>query len=260
MEALKINIDLSEVLSEFKLSETQIKTMVESVKQSITLEIHRNWIEAANKELNSTKTNYVKGLKIIDFGEGKAGIQLVGRFNNMLENGVTAFDMKSGFSKSSKVKMSKKGNWYISIPFRWATTGAIGENEAFSGVLPPEIYAILKTKGNNEGIGIKDLATEFLQKKSRPTTTANVIGSVFNEYVHKSSVYEGIVRSLKTFPSGVQQSTYNSFRTVSALSDPNAFIHAGIKQYALAQKAIDNTDTDTIVNNVVDRTLSEFGF
>lgn len=259
MEALKINIDLNEILDEFRLSNEQMKTMVESVKQSLTLEIHRNWVEAAGKELNSTRSNYIKGLKIIDFGEGKAGIQLVGRFNNMLENGAVAFDMKSGFAKSSKVKMSKKGNWYMSIPFRWATTGAIGENEVFSGVLPPEIYAILKTKANKEGIGIKDLATEFLQKKTR-AATSNALGATFNEYVHKSSVYEGIVRSLKTFPSGAQQSTYNSFRTVSALSDPSAFIHKGIKQYNLAQQAIENTDADTIVNNVVDRSLSEFGF
>jgi len=165
----------------------------------------------------------------------------------------------SGFAKSSKVKMSKKGNWYISIPFRWATTGAIGENEIFSGVLPPEIYAILKTKGNNEGIGFKDLAVEFLQKKTRAETSNN-LGKTFDAYVHKSSIYEGIVRSLKTFPSGAQQSTYNSFRTVSALSDPSSWIHKGIKMHNLAQQAIDNTDDDTIVNNVVDRSLSEFVF
>lgn len=258
---LNINIDLKETIQEFALKDEQVKIMASSVKQAILMEIYRNWAQEAQNQLNSTRSGYLKGLIIFDEGEGKGGVKLVGKLNNMLENGVGSWDMKTSFMNSAKVRMSKKGNWYMYIPFRFATPGAKGDSEVFSGVLPREIYDIIRSKsGNKPTLTASDIPSDFGNKGVRKSIAANTINNGFSQYMHKSSMYEGIVRSMKTYPSGAVRSTYNSFRAVGAMSDPSAFINSGIKQYNLAKTAIQQTDIDLISNNTVDRILSDYGF
>lgn len=258
---MDLDINIGDVVKEFELTQPQVNSMVSAVKQSLLMEIHRNWSAAANSELNSSRAGYLRGLVMFDDGEASGGVKLVGKFNNMVENGISAFDMKQGFQNSSKVKMSKKGNWYMYVPFRWATPGALGDNEVFSNVMPQELYDIIRSKsGLKPSIKSSDLTEQFSVKQVVRSATADLLNNKFKQYVHKSSIYEGIVKNTKTFPSGAKSSTYSSFRAVGKMSDPASWIHSGIKMHNLAAAAIQQTDIDLITNNTVDRVLSEFGF
>jgi hypothetical protein len=188
----------------------------------------------------------------------------------MLENGVGAFDMKQGMMKSAKVKYTKTGGWYMTIPFRFATSDAIGENESFSSVMPQEIYDLVKNfspqktqiGGNSksaESLKSGDIPNQFIAPKSRNSVINETLNKTFDAYTHKSSIYEGMQKSSKTYEGG-QGSSYNSFRRVSGNSDPMSWIHSGIQRYNLSQQAIENTDVDLIIDNTVDKLLSEMGF
>lgn len=259
MSKFNVHIDLSETIDEFKLDAQQVNVMVEAVKESILLEIYRQWSEAASSKLNSTRNGYIRGLQLFNEGVGKGGIRLIGVLNNMIENGASAFDIKQGMSKSMNIKISKAGKWYMHIPFRFASPGSIGENEAFSGVLPQEIYDLIQDKAPNSSgntiLSKDDLPEKFQESQTRTSVIASNINKAYDAYVHKSAMYEGLIKSKVK-----NQTQYNTFRTVAENSDPLSWIHKGIQQYALADEAMRNTDDDLIANNTVDKVLSDFGF
>ena len=73
---------------------------------------------------------------------------------------------------------------------------------------------------------------------------------MFAEYKHKSSIFEGLTKRSAAY-NKVVQNTYGTFRRASENSDPDSWIHRGIKAYNLAEQAIKQTDVDTIVENEV---------
>lgn len=268
---INIHFDLSDTINEFSLSDGQAAQIVNSACRAVTMEIHRNWMEAAKRELKSTRAGYLRGLMVAEDGLYANTITLVGVLNNMVENGVSAFDMKSGFMKSAKVKFNKQGGWYLTIPMRQATPDAIGESEVFSGIMPTEVYNIMKNKlptittedsgntYNGDALKVGEIPGQYQAPQTRASITDNVINKTFDAYTHKTSIYAGMVREQKTYE-GATQSTYGTFRRVGKNSDPMAFIHSGIKQHNLSQKAIENTDVQLIIDNTVDKILSDFGF
>lgn len=267
---ISISFDVSEVANEFNLDRSQIEQISNSASKALTIEIHRNWVEAAKRELKSTRSSYMNGLLIAEEGIFTNTITLTGTLNNMIENGVGAFDMKTGFMKSSKVKYTKTGGWYITIPFRFATPDALGENEAFAGVMPQEIYDLVRnfepaktdvggaSKGG-QSLKAGDIPSQFQAPKARNSVINDVINKTFDSYTHKSSIFEGMQKSQKTYQ-GASQGSYNTFRRVGNNSDPMAWIHSGLPQRNLSQQAIQNTDVDMIIDNTVDKILSEWGF
>jgi hypothetical protein len=259
MTKIEFNLDMSDVFAEFELLKSQRDRLLRTVLDAATNEFLKNWRAEASKNLKSTRRNYLTGIRVMSSGRFQNSVVLMGKFNNMLEMGFSSFDMKKGFEKSSKAKISANGNWYLTIPFRWATPGAIGENSAFSGVMPQDIYNIVSKykptttsygKKVSSGMGLKDIPAQHAEAKSRAA-----VGG-FGEYVHKSSIYEGITKSEKTYENATQ-SGYTSFRRVSKNSDKLAFIHKGVQAYDFASKAFRMTDFDTVTNNVTDKFLSE---
>ena len=267
---ININIDVQDTINEFALSESQVTSMCNAASEALVLEIQRNWIEAAKRELHSTRNNYIKGLIVKNEGVGNNSITLVGPLNNMLEDGAEGFDMKANFMKSAKVKFTKSGNWYLTIPFRFATPGASGEGESFDDVMPQEIYDIVKDKTpqitdggeavqSGSGLKYNEIPVQFQAPTTRESVTIQSINKVFDAYTSKTALYEGLVRNQKSYEEATQ-GTYGTFRRVSEYSSPRSWIFPGLTARNLADQAISNTDEDIIVNNVVDKILSEFGF
>lgn len=262
---LKINIDISDTVEEFKLDDDQVTEITETVRKTLMMEIYRNWVDAT-KALHSTRQGYIRGLQFFDEGNGTGGLKLVGTLNNMLEQGASAFDIKEGMLKSAKVKVSKTGNLYITVPFRFATSGAGGFSEAFSGVLPPSVYNAIRDVAKVTPVGRtpvlkKDnLPEKYKDPALRTAIPETIANKAYDEYLHKSSIYEGLTKTTSSPSGGGRQTQYNTFRRISNLSDPNSWIHKGITQYNLSEEAMRNTDVDTIVNNTVDKMLDAFGF
>lgn len=246
--SFQINVDLTDVISEFALSGSDVNSLTQSIVDEVTEATYRQWKEEARRGLRSTRQQYVRGLQLISEGRLRNSIILRGKFPNMLEFGISSFDMKVGFANSKKSKRSKDGGWFLTIPFRMAVPGAEGESEVFSGVLPRDVYKAVRksARSGKKVLSKEDIPAAFSQLGSNSTTG----------YKHKHSIYEGLQRTTK-FYEETTQGQYNTFRRVSSKSDPNSWIHKGLKEHAFAEKAIRNSPIDTIVENAIDQFLSE---
>lgn len=257
---ISIEVNLSDTFDEFLMSKEQAEAMTEKALSDIADAFVFNWKAAAKQALGSTRSQYIKGIQQVDRGRLEKAVILVGILPNMLEFGASPFDMKAGFEKSLKRKIKTNGGWYLTIPFRIGAAGSLGENEAFSGVMPDEISKIAKgltasgtdasgAKKSGNSIKLSDIPQSLQATKTRPA-----VGG-FEAYEHKNNIYEGITRSEKTYE-GATQNSYTSFRRVSDKSSAMAWINSGIKAYDLANRALLTTDIDTIADNSVDEFLS----
>lgn len=258
-----VRIDLSEVISEFALSKKQTERMCKAVLTGVSEEIANNWRKLAGKELKSTRADYIRGIVVIEEGRLRNAIVLKGAMNNKMESGSPPWDMKKYFEKSPKAKRTKKGGWYLRIPFRFSTPEALGENAAFSNQMPKEIYEVARglKPGKTTLGGTRLTRAAGMTKDQIPVAFRDVITRKdrdgFADYTHKHSIYEGMFRTERTKADGSKESTYTTIRTASSNSDPASWIHPGFKALNLADRAQQMTDVNTIVNNIVDKFISQ---
>jgi len=250
MSVVEFNMDFTEVVEEYNLTAEQAMQLGESVKQAVTAQVLMNWQNLAKKNLKSTRRRYLNGLRVVEEGRLTNTIVLKGKLNNMIEAGISSFDMKLGFANSSKAKRKKDGGWYLTIPFRHATEGALGESEAFSSVMPKEITKLARERaksGKNTGLRAEDLPRALQTKKVSQSG-----------YKHKNPIYEGLKRT-KTF-SEERDGVYVTFRRVSDKSAPKAFIHPGFKSKNsnFAEKALNNPNIQTVLDNAVDEFVKNY--
>jgi hypothetical protein len=254
---LPIFIDVSGLQKQFNLPKNTADVILQACVEEVTGEIYLNWLNAAKQGLHSTRNNYINGLIKVDRGKFEKAIVLTGKFNNMLEQGASAFDMKYGFMNSAKVKRSaikvKKdgtttgGKWYLTIPFRLGAPGSLGES-GFSAILPNDVYRAILGIPLNTGLKKVDIPSPYDVPSSRSKIVVPKSNIAYDTYQHKSSIYEGVQRTPAAYGKAIQN-TYNSFRRAGENSDPNSWIHKGIKAYNFADKAVQNTDVRLIVEN-----------
>jgi len=260
---IPIFINIDSVSQEFSLSQDEVNILKESIVNQLTSSFYEEWLRTAGRNLYSSRNQYTRSLIVVDQGRFKGSVVLTNTIPNMIENGVSAFDMKKGFSNSNKIKQSKNGDWYLTIPRRFATPGALGENEAFSGKIPLEVYNVVKNKKTfltksgverTKGVSPFEIDKKYLTKKIRPEL---FIGNTkIKAYENKSSQFEGATRVVDSSGKG----QIMSFRRVSSNSDSNSWIHTGISARNLAEKALQNFNVDREVDDIVDNFLSEKGF
>lgn len=256
-----IRLDMSEVIEEFSMSKKTGEKLCKTILSAVSQEIANNWRKAASQSLKSTRSDYIRGIVVIEEGRLTNSIVLKGEFNNKLESGAPPYDMKQYFMKSKKVKHNKKGQWYLNIPFRLGAEGSLGENAAFSSVMPKEVYDVAKDlKPTKTFLGFKVSSGSGMTKDQIPAKFREVITRKdrdgFGDYTHKHSIYEGMIRTEKINVTGGRSSQYTVIRTASANSDPSSWIHPGFKALNLADKAQTMTDLDVLVNNITDKFIA----
>lgn len=264
---MRIEVDIEDLIAEFSLPSNVADLVVANAVDAVTMEIFRNWRLEASNGLTSTRNDYINGLQIINNNLFSKTIRLNGNFNNMIEKGFAPFDMKIGFKNSPKIKYTfktdKNGNvktsWYLTIPFRLGVPTTIGDNSAFSGIMPDIIHDIVKKRMSGQGLRKKDIPHPFEIPKSRAAIVIPSKNINIPEYKHKSSIYEGLQKTTAAYGK-VTQNTYMTFRRVSENSDPNSWINRGRAASNFLQKAISATDIDTVSENAVDETLNNLGY
>ena len=172
----------------------------------------------------------------------------------------------SGFANSPKRKEKKGGGWYMTIPFRWATPKANASSSAFAGKMPESIYNQVKKKSasiggvDEEGNRVKiwggystkgDIANAFgaYTLGTRKAFSSRETGISYDEYQHKSNIYEGIYRVRKTYNS--TQSQYVSFRRVSDESPAASWIHSGIDARKFFNEVVDSMEFEEVMENTL---------
>lgn len=253
-----IFIDTSGLSREFQLSKDDIDNLAEAVVKTVTKVVHTAWRNQAKQNLRSTREQYMNSIFVSDEGRFTNVLTLVGMLPNMLESGMSAFDMKRGFEMSNKkvITRNKDGalGWYLTIPFTWAQPGSLGESQKFTGVLPSDVAKVLNKKQSvqpGSSLSLSDIPEEFRipQKRSEVSLLND---QIMPEYTNKSSLFEGLTKVTEKGSSQVM-----SFRRVSNNSDDNSWIHTGIKAYNLAEKAVEDAKIPEVVGDVIDAFLDQ---
>jgi len=247
---IPISIDISETIEEFSLTTEEIKLLSNYILDRVATEYVVRWEEQIDQNLKSTRQEYKRGI----FQEQSADdnsitIGLTPRqspMSLMLEEGASQFDEKLGFADSPKKHIGKNGKWYISVPFRYATAEALGESAIFSGQLPKPIQNLVKQ--SSSPITIEQI-------KGLPGSLGAVRKNLTSGYQHKFNIYEGLQR-IEVGSGTEKRGAYMNFRRVSENSDPAAWIHPGFEAKKLMDKAVDQTDFLSIVDDAVNEFLS----
>lgn len=187
-----------------------------SIQNSLAV-IKDEWTRRIQSTLNSSRPLYLMGLDFnsvvypFDNDAFAGAVILRGKFPNMLEHGFSSFDMKIGFSKSTRKHTSKDGGWYLTIPMRHSTPGSFMYGQPMS----KKIYAQAKKLNNGESLSVQGG-----QKTS------------WTGYVHKNNIDDGLRRIVKSYHNPntgkvTKQSQYLTFRRVSDKSDPLSWMHPG---------------------------------
>jgi len=255
---IPINVDTSGLAVEFGLSKEQIQQLITDVITGITKRAAKRWELVASQELGSVRDMYVKSLIVGSEGPYIGYVMLVSKnpLPLMIELGTPSFDMKEGFGKSQKIKIKKGGGWYLTIPFRFATAGALGENQIFSGKLPKKIDKLVKNLAPEQSLKIKDIPKEFQTLKTREKLlTPN---KEFETYTHRTSIYEGIQKT--KLPGSNRHTQYINFRRVSDKSDANSWIHPGFIAKNFKDKAIKSMDLFKEIDELIEEFLEKEGY
>lgn len=225
-----IKIDISPVIQALSLDNDEIKSLSRFILDSASDRYMQLWEKRVDNTLHQTRNAYKLGMRyeyeddftvsfILD-GKGASKLAL------MIEKGVSPFDQKEGFSRSTKKTevLRKDGSvgWYLTIPMRHATAEAIGEASIFAGKLPQRIQQLSKKLGR--ALKTEDLPEEYQQLQT------NVVG-----YEHKSPIYSGLVHNTKKNHEG-----YFTFRRVSDMSDILSWTHKGFEEHDLMGKSMED--------------------
>jgi len=266
-------VDLRDVQREFGiLSRTMGKIAQEIVEQGIK-ESHGELHRLANANLRKTRQVYTRNINDPQIGQLRGTIVLTGVLPNMLEQGASAFDIKEGFKKSAKKKLKGDGGWYITIGFRHAQAGSIGDSPIFSTVLPEKVHQYFRREKPWEKAGDK---LSFKEGEKRKITMQHLMAAGYGsvgirkkitkrgenlsteqkeEYTHKAPIYLGLKRHYKYSKAGHLM----TFRRVSDNSDVNAWIHPGLVARKFMPQAASKQFLEPIILNVLQERLKRMG-
>jgi hypothetical protein len=240
---LKINLaEVKNVLGDFEITKSQGKAIAGLVRQQIINTFYNNLVIAAKKKLRSTRGQYIAGINIRN-----NVVFLQGFLPNAIESGLSGRDMKQFFKNSNKVKFTKKGGWYLTIPFRFTTPNSSGVNFQ---KMPVDVYRIVKNKGVFTASDSKS-PEKYSTTKTRNAFTDLLSKTTFPQSQNKTNNLEGL---RKTSGSG-GKSTYNTFRRVGSKSSPDSWISRGIIAHNLFDQAWKGTDVNGIINENIDNLL-----
>lgn len=269
---VEVDLDFSQLIGKYsgKISSDEVEGFLNNVLHKVSDAIYNSWRDVASQSLHATRAQYIAGLQRPVVSGNTATIVLIGVLPNMLESGAQSFDMKLGFKSSKKVHIKKHGGgWYLTIPFRHATSNALAEDAGFANSLPEDIYNIVESlkptivsKGKVVVYGgsLKESQMPKQYQDVRHVHEAVKAGGVkYGAYTHKSNIFDNMIKVQNKYANATQNK-YMTFRRVSDKSDPNSWIFRGLIARAFAEKAVNDTNIDSVVLNSADRFLTEQGF
>jgi hypothetical protein len=241
---LNINIDfqgfIDTIAQDLMLTQDKVDDIVDKTLDEVSFRFAEELKINVGRELSGAREEYIKSIYHVRMNPKQYEVGIRGWFPNAIENGASAFDMKEGFSKSNKINYTKDGGWYLTVPFRHATSGAVATSSVFSNTLPkPVAKAVQETfKAGSKQIKDTDIPLAFRKAKEKVTNRGF--------YKHKSSIYKGMIHSDKK-----NHGSYTTFRRVGSKSDDASWQHPGLVPRHFFEKTLSKMQVDKIVDNFV---------
>jgi len=220
------------------------KQLSQAVKE-VAYATHAGIVAGAQKELNSTRQDYLKGLKITEVGENSYLIHLDGTWANKIEDGWGPYDMVPGMLASNKtvstgrraglpwVQQSQpKGKNKESHKFAYVPL----EKKPFSKV-PKHAdmaSAVRAMAGFNKVTGQMQKITKIFTDEAGNALEGKVaIGKSDNPLIDNTVKYQK--KYVSSTGKETIQSTYITYRAISQIG--KAWVHPGFKGARLFQEA-----------------------
>jgi len=252
---IDLNIDTSELSAEFNLTKQEVDGLLTYSVDEVSAQFAQQWATEVKSSLASTRSQYINAIIISKRDQFTNVVYLnpASWLANAIEMGASAFDMKKGLLASKKVKYTKKGKPYITVPFRFATPDAIGENGAFSGVMPQAVYKSVKNQAPKQSLSLNSIPSQYQIPKNIGIRKQVKSGNFKNltAKTKMTSIYEGMQKS---------KGGYVTFRRVSLSSDAQSWNHPGFEARDFAGTALNNLNIPQIVDVSIDSYLSQLGF
>lgn len=243
-----ISINMAGVAEKFNFSEADAKSLSNYFLDRTTDVFMSNWEQLVDRNLHKTADMYKAGMDAQRPDDYTAIFSLEAKEDSrialMIEDGAGPWDMKENFESSPKKKSTKSGGWYLTIPFRIATAGAVASSNVFSGKMNQAVLNTIQDLPKGESLTASNMPPELQIKGIREE-----IPGYKPAYEHKSFDFEGLRHSTK--PGHGQ---YEMFRRVSDNSDENSWIHKGFEPHNFMEKALRETN----INAIYDSCVSEF--
>jgi len=205
---------------------------------------YNHWGILADRELNSSLTEYKRGLKLGEYKYGKSfSVVLEGTFPNMVENGADAWDLRDTILKpgTKNLKESKEGHLYASVPFRHFVKD-IGKAYADRGF-------------NTQIVDMIKKAVNERRKELDATRSASGKGTNWGGRLpaglapklrerHAVDLFAGMIKAKKMYAKA-DQAQYVTFRTISNNPDTvredeggKNWMHPGLTAKNFADKVV----------------------
>lgn len=251
---IPINIDISSLIEEFSLDENQTLMIGTTIIDRVAQEYSYRWKNLIDKELKSSRNEYLRGIFIERVNPTEIIFGLSNRESSLplsIEEGHEPWDEKPFLLGSLKAKRTKDGKPFLTVPFRHATPQAIAEAGIFSSIMPQDVYQLAK----NSPMPLKRSQLPESQQIPGVRKEINVPGLKVPEYIHKAAKYEGLVRVEASSSENENRGQYMTFRRVSDNSDPNSWFNGGIIAKRLMDRALEIAQIDRVADMAIDETL-----
>lgn len=251
---IPINIDISSLIEEFSLDENQTLMIGTTIIDRVAQEYSYRWKNLIDKELKSSRNEYLRGIFIERVNPTEIIFGLSNRESSLplsIEEGHGPWDEKPFLLGSLKAKRTKDGKPFLTVPFRHATPQAIAEAGIFSSIIPQDVYQLAK----NSPMPLKRSQLPESQQIPGVRKEINIPGLKVPEYIHKAAKYEGLVRVEASSSENENRGQYMTFRRVSDKSDPNSWFNGGIIAKRLMDRALEIAQIDRVADMAIDETL-----
>lgn len=217
--------------------------------------VQRTWIEYASGvtvsysggtfRINVVSGDYIRsiqdGLRFPDDLTGE--VFSTAPHAGLIEDGQEPHDMKPGLLNSPKAKPMKGGGKYLTVPFRHGTPGTTS-----LPAMPKDIYKVAKKLGFSRKRTKRDQALTGRKYEWNGRLSEDLRGKRTHTQQHpghgytwKSGQYAGMVRMGKQ-----KHGQYLTFRRVSTNSDPNSWMHPGVKPKPIREAVVENTREEVL--------------
>jgi hypothetical protein len=200
----------------------------------------------ARQRLFTSATDYVRGIQPMRMEKGPGGVErfvidVLGALPWMVEHGMSSWDLRQTILKpgTRRLKVSKEGYLYVSIPFRHMGPGASGRNAPAMGSQFTE--ATLRQdsrafRGDMDQKAARTMGRAVYRDAKALAPTLSALGGGKVQYGgrlapgtggaeqlrarHVTDIFAGMIREEKTYEKATQ-SQFMTFRTIS--NNPNSF-------------------------------------
>jgi hypothetical protein len=225
MAEFRISVDMSGVMAAAgNAVNEQVLPLLAQAVRGVSQQLQLNWQKAVQraKLWSGERDKYASSITWRVTGPFSAVVESDYQYDEQIEKGRPAYDLKKMLQSSQKVRQTKRGKKFLIIPFRHNVPGAEGGQN-----MPPSIYQQAFQLAPSRVTGQTTRPAFLLPARSGQRQMLRVNQNQYSwggrlpeglspkkKSFHTTDIYSSMVRMDTTTPGGKRYSSYMTFRTM----------------------------------------------